>query len=374
MKAIYVVLTVAAIFAVVMCCLRASDESLSRRRDEYASDVQRVDKIADDYRTMHDKKAFDAEVPKNAPDDLFHPAPVISGRVQSTQSEHLDAEAPVIDIDYKPVNNWPLTKATLLTPASFKEAVNTQIVFVREMIGQQIKQVTHGHGIKAEYMAIFAAACERADRVMNNWPTGNEDGLSVDKYQAKLSDQLYASVKDLLHSNGIEMYAADSSGGVQVSTRQLTPVSRVSNQASASLFAEKPRYRLDNHRLVETPLKRAHPIASFGTSKLLALAQKHVRATYASLMDKYQYLIQEMPQSTFQSSSDNIISVGNEMVVDFIKSQKPSLKQLDQFERDVREAMREALFEILIDGQVDVEQFEGVTHPRTHDLNSKFFS
>lgn len=363
MKSVYGVLI--ALFLVVLLLgalyISRHNESYSRRQGEFLREVIIARKRAEEYAMTNNRASYQSEAALGAPDSIFFPAPVISGRVQSTQYEHLAAEMPLIDMDYQPINNWPIEGARASTKAAFQDAVDAQIVLVQKTFDHQLKHVLQSPPIANDIVSIFAEAHKRTKRIMQNWSTTNHSIQSLQKYQRQLSDELQSSVSAVLDSHGIELLVVNGPKSIRLSTKQKATSSRLANELSTSQFNDKPIYRVDGHRLTEAPLKQANAISTLSSTELLQIAQTHVRNVYAALIDKYKYLIQEMPAVNFQSEASHITSVGSEMAVDYIRANHPSARQLGRFQINVKEAMREALFEILLTNKVDVQQFGDVT-------------
>lgn len=327
-------------------------EALSRRAAEFRAYVSQYALKDRAYDLLHSRSHFLAEA-ADIPEHIFHPAPAIAGRVQSTQYEHLVTEGPLIDIDYLSLIPWPLVPPMSLTRGAFISATSQQIDSMNRFLRSRLKVVLDKSGLAAEYESIFTEQHRKNIRIMANWPAANEDLKSLTSYQTRLSDQIFELVQHLLANANISVHSSQTRHGISLETAPIGQ--RHANDQSAPIeFDHSNSYKLDGHQL----LKVASPMMDFvANQKLINIAQQHVQSIYGTLIDRYQHLIDEMDAVTFAAEVPTVRSVGNEMVFDYIRADHPTLAQLDSFSTKVNDAMTESLFEILLNHGVDIDQY-----------------
>lgn len=333
-------------------------EGLSRRAAEFRADLNQYKKADQAYDTIHSRAYFLMEAP-GATEKIFTPPPAIAGRVQSTQYEHLVAEGPLIDIDYQTTTPWPIVKPVPLTRQAFVNATSHQIDSMKRMLEAQLKSSLEKTGLMFEFDSIFTEQHRKDHRVMANWPAGNVDLKSLTTYQSRMSDQLFEAVKNLIATANISISAVVTHHGILVNTLPVG-VRHLPGQRAPVQFQHSNHYKLDGHQLLKVDNVLT---TSVDNQKLISIAQQHVQSIYSDLKDQYQYLIDEMDDSVFATEIPTVMSVGNEMVFDYIQVDQPTLSQLDAFGSNVKDAMRESLFEILLKHNIDIDQYSDVSSP-----------
>ena len=331
-------------------------ESLARRAGEFKDQLKQWAHVDTAYDAIHDRTHFIAQAP-DIPDKIFYPPPAIAGRVQSVQYEHLIKEHPLIDIDYQAINPWAIVKPSNITRNAFIDATEKQIDVTKIFIVTQLKSYLSESNMTFEFDSIFTEAHKNNVRIMQNWPAGNTDLKSLSTYQSKISDDVFADVQRLMESVSLTLTATTFGQRIQLNVVSIG-VRHLTGQSTVLQFPSKNQYRLDGHQILQTPPPKGESVSAMPKSKLVYIAQQHVKNVFSSLLDKYKYLIDEMDSATFSADAPTILSVGNEMVSDYIRVDKPSAKELDDFGSNVEEAMEEALFDILINHGVDVQQYD----------------
>lgn len=276
------------------------------------------------------------------PDDVFHPPPATSERVQSTQWEHLETEDPNTDLDYKPLHHWPLVRASDTSRRAQINAIHGQIEQAKVVIqhNYNLSEFLQDNRSNIEFDAMFNDAHKRHSRIISNWPVSENRAVVLASYQMRLSDDLAKETQKF------------------VDQRQ-QKFSRDVDHHAESQFSEKPTFHRVGDRLVPGSRKTdpTGGITQLSCHQIRKIAQEHVAETYTALLDQYKFLIDDMDVITFKAESSAIMSIGNEMVTDYIRAETPDADSLDAFITHVREAMEESLFDILIRYDVDVEQY-----------------
>ena len=79
---------------------------------------------------------------------------------------------------------------------------------------------------------------------------------------------------------------------------------------------------------------------------------------FRKLVDKYKFIIEDMPADEFRARAIEITDTGNELLMHYFINETPTKQQLDDFSAEVEDSMRESLFGILMDNKIDVSQFD----------------
>lgn len=312
------------------------------REEKFAADVNFVGNYASLNqlsRSNDARKALDNQVPGEL-DSVFYPPPAIDPRLQSVQYEHVLNPDINFDIDYQRKNDFPLVKALSNTSDAYVSATTQQVALMKNLLHQKFDGAAKTAGISS---VSFDSSFRNL--TLPTWKPAQRRADILASFLAKLSDDIFDNLQTLFSANNVKIA---SSGAA-------TPVNTQSSAASAQIgFMNKSNFTVDSDGLVAGQRVAGK---AYSQAQLRNIASKFVISTYNDLLNQYQYELNDVPRSSYQSRVGEVEETGNDLV-DELFSKNVSAQQLDDFTEDVKSSMEENLFEIMIDAGVDPSQFQ----------------
>ncbi len=295
-------------------------------------------------------------IPPGNLDPVFYPAPPVSERVQSVQYEHEQTVIPHFSIDYQPLYKFKLISPASKTVDAYQNATRAQILYIQDRMHQLFDEHADRAGLTPmSFNAPFKACKDKNERFIRQWKPSQTSLPVLKSYQRQLCDEVYSDFSRLMYSYGLDITPAG-----QV-TRLGAPSSNP-NQLQQAQFPNSSALFTDPHNddgLINKPrTTTTKPYSEYSHAELERLANRYVIKMFQTLVDKYKFVIRDMPSSEFKRRSDEIMDTGTDLLMHYFITDTPSKVQLDDFTTEVEDSMRESLFQILIDNSIDVTQFD----------------
>jgi len=294
-------------------------------------------------------------------DNVFHPPPAVSERIQSIQYEHLvEHESPNWDfVDRETKYGFPLVPISSVsavpTIKNYQSITRAQIDLMESTMLKQFSVTAKDAGVAPiEFEAVFTKARRINEDFMQHLMSTALQSHLLRRYLQKITDDIFDDLKNLFHGRGVVIKFNG--------TAEKIPARRGNNPFAVHKSGSKgviEPLRLIDHELVKGYRNVGTAISDLPESKTRTIAQSYVIQTYNSLRDKHKYIINEMPQAKFSKRAVEILAAGNDAVDDFLRfNPKPNHNDLDFFLDEVNGIMEEELFDILVENNVNLAEFE----------------
>lgn len=288
------------------------------------------------------------------PDDddlLFYPAPAVTERVQSTQWTHMQEQELFFKLDYQQKYGFSLVLPQEETVSAYKQATRDQIISVREHMRVWFGQDTHDMGITATtFDDVFKGLLDKNELFIKQWQESQVQLDLLQSYQKELADESFDAFSRFMAEYGyvVTPTGTISEGGAVKPTPIQAPVN----------FGDKQPLTMRGDGLSMIPRNRATPVSGFSSDQIRHLADQYVDRTYDQLLDRYKYIISDIPASTFRGEREKIRDTGKDLFDQYLDPDTVTKYQIDEFCAEVDDSMKETLFDILLHAGVDVTQFE----------------
>lgn len=315
----------------------------------FAGDAQ-MD-IKDVHNQLQMKLRHENENPDNI-DKMFYPAPAVNERLQSVQYEHLEDAELWFDLDYQQKYKFKLVAPTVHTTEAYQQATRDELLFMRRQMLMLFGTYTDAIGMTINtFNAPINALLDENERVIRKWRPSEVRLDVLQSRQRQLSDQAFDATAQQLLRYGLVVLP---NGNVQKGgALRLSP----NNTPSNAGFGNNQVLTIRRDGLSDMSRNTGVPFAQYTHEQVSTLASKFVTRKYEMLLDKYKYIIRDMPAEAFRAERPRIEMTGNDLLENFLDSKRPTQAGLDMFCTEVEEAMRDTLLFILVSAGVDVTQF-----------------
>lgn len=297
-------------------------------------------------------------------DAIFYPSPAVSERIQSVQSEHVRSPEPFFVVDYQSQYRFKLAAPRHHTLDAYRQATRDQIKYIHDqMLALFAAAARKVQMSMLAFNGPFAAMLDKNERTISMWRPAHAQLHLLQSYQRQISDEVYTAFARLFYSYRLDITptgaVVELGSGPSVGPRGSVARRCASGNTTPARFENGQMLTADGQdALLKAPRVAARSYADYSHAELERIAHEYVQSMFRKLVDKYKFIIEDMPADEFRARAIEITDTGNELLMHYFINETPTKQQLDDFSAEVEDSMRESLFGILMDNKIDVSQFD----------------